>query len=86
MWPATGTPGQYMSLVRYDRPPLQASSIYNPYTDAVTCRNGAERDRCPQQRVGSGTIPTRYCIFIQTEDVGPINITFDVGLLKVGVY
>ena len=30
-----------MSLVGYDRPPLQAPSIYIPYKDAVTCRNRA---------------------------------------------
>ena len=37
----TGTPDQCMSLVGYDRPPLQAPSIYIPYKDAVTCRNRA---------------------------------------------
>ena len=41
LWPATGTPDQCMSLVGYDRPPLQAPSIYIPYKDAVTCRNRA---------------------------------------------
>ena len=41
MWPATGTPKQYMSLVGYDRPPLQAPSINIPYKNAVTCRNRA---------------------------------------------
>ena len=34
-------PDQCMSLVGYDRPPLQAPSIYIPYKDAVTCRNRA---------------------------------------------
>ena len=50
LWPATGTPDQCMSLVGYDRPPLQAQSIYIPYKDAYK------------------------------------DITFDGGLLKVGVY
>ena len=48
---------------------------------------GPELGRCLSQRAGSGTIPTRYSIFIPAaEDAGPRNVTFDGGLLKVGVY
>ena len=54
-----------------------------PYKDAVVCRNRA----CLSQRAGSGTIPTRYGIFIPAaKDAGPRNVGFDGGLLKVGVY
>ena len=48
---------------------------------------GPELGRCLSQRAGSGTIPTRYGIFIPAaEDAGPRNVRFDGGLLKVGVY
>ena len=48
---------------------------------------GPELGRCLSQRAGSGTIPTRNGIFIPAaEDAGPRNVTFDGGLLKVGVY
>ena len=71
----------------YDRPHLQAPSIYIPYKDAVTCRN----------RAGTGPLPIaagrfwydsiRYGIFISaTEEAEPRNVAFVGGLLKVGVY
>ena len=50
LWPATGVPDQCMSLVGYDRPPLQAPRIYIPYKDAVTCRN----------RAWTGSLPIAY--------------------------
>ena len=76
-----------MSLVGYDRPPLQAPGIYIPFKDAVTCRIVPELGGCLSQRASSGTIPTRYGTFIPAvEAAGPRNVTFDGGLLKVGVY
>ena len=46
-----------------------------------------ELGRYLSQRAGSGTIPTRYGIFIPAAEIaGPSNVIFDGGLLTVGVY
>ena len=46
-----------------------------------------ELGRCLSQWAGSGTIPTRYGIFIPAaEDTGPDSVTFESGLFRFTVY
>ena len=60
-----------MSLVEYDRPPLQAPSIYIyfPYKYAVRVGIGPELGPCLSQRAGSDTIPTSHGIFIPAAEM-----------------